>query len=139
MGKWLNAGLVASLFGAELLLGGPILAQTISPTPSIALKNGESLEIEQVYMIGALCRSVLVGTPEVEILEGPPGVSVAIKEAMITPRSYGCAKPVAGGKLVVSAKDVDEPSFTTITLRFKYKTREGDQMRSKVYKISLFP
>jgi hypothetical protein len=58
---------------------------------------------------------------------------------MITPRSYGCAKPVAGGKVVISARDIDEPSYSTMTVRIKYKTREGERVRSQVYKISLFP
>jgi hypothetical protein len=58
---------------------------------------------------------------------------------MVTPRSYGCAKPVAGGKVLVSAKDVDEPSYSTMTLRIKYNTRIGPRESSQVYKISLFP
>jgi hypothetical protein len=77
--------------------------------------------------------------PEVEVLDGPPGVTVAVREAMVTPRAFGCAKPVNGGKVIISAKDIDEPSYSTMTVRYKYKTREGERLFSKVYNVSLFP
>jgi hypothetical protein len=140
MSKLLNDRFAALLVGAAcsaVSVAAP--AQTITGTPSIALKNGESVELTDAYYISTLCRSLLTGTPEVEVLDGPPGVSVTIKEAMITPRTYGCAKPVAGGKVVISARDIDEPSYSTMTVRIKYKTREGERVRSQVYKISLFP
>jgi hypothetical protein len=135
----LNASLVATLLGIGCLTLSAANAQTITPTPSIALKNGETFELPNAYYISTSCKSLLVATPEVEILDGPPGVSVSIKEAMVTPRGYNCAKPVTGGKVIISAKDVDEPSFSTMTLRYKFKTRDGERFLSQVYKISLFP
>ncbi len=114
-------------------------AQTISGTPGIALKNGESFELGDAYWISSTCNSMLVSTPEVEILDGPPGVTVTVKEAMVTPRYYNCAKPVKGGKVIIAANDIDHPSYTTFTIRFKFKGREGDRLRSRVYKLSLFP
>ena len=82
---------------------------------------------------------MLVGTPEVEVLDGPPGVTVTIKEAMVTPRYLNCATPIKGGKVIISAKDIDEPSYTTLTIRYKLKTKEGERRVSQVYNISLFP
>jgi hypothetical protein len=58
---------------------------------------------------------------------------------MVTPRYWNCAKPVRGGKVVVAANDIDHPSYTTFTIRFKFKGRDGDRLRSRVYKLSLFP
>ena len=51
----------------------------------IALKSGESAELAQVYYIGANCKSLLRGTPAVEILDGPPGVTASIKEESVVP------------------------------------------------------
>jgi hypothetical protein len=135
----LNAGLLAAVLSVGCLMLHASEAQTITTTPSIALKNGETFELPNAYYISTTCKSLLIATPEVEILDGPPGVSVAVKEAMVTPRAYNCAKPVTGGKVIISAKDVDEPSFTTMTLRYRFKTRDGDRFWSQVYKISLFP
>ena len=131
--------LMSSLCLACVLGGAPAQAQTISGTLAIALKSGESFELGDAYWISSTCNSMLVGTPEVEILDGPPGVTVTVKEAMVTPRYWNCAKPVRGGKVIVAANDIDHPSYTTFTIRFKFKGRDGDRLRSRVYKLSLFP
>jgi hypothetical protein len=46
---------------------------------SIALKSGESIEIGSVWWV-AHCRSIMVNLPEVEILEGPPGLTLSLKK-----------------------------------------------------------
>src|SRR5688572_33506668 len=86
-----------------LLLGiGGAGAKPIQPTATnIALKNGESTELGDVWMISRDCRSLMTATPEVEVLEGPPGVSVVIKPAKVVPRSVSCANAIAGGKMIV--------------------------------------
>jgi len=86
-------------------------------------------------------RSILKGGPEVEILDGPPGVTASVKEAMVIPRTINgnCANPVQGGILVIAAKDIEDASDTRITIRVTYRTRDGDQKRSFVYNLSLFP
>jgi hypothetical protein len=131
--------LISSFCLVGVSASAPAQAQTISGTPGIALKNGESFELADAYWISSTCNSMLVGTPEVEILDGPPGVTVTVKEAMVTPRYYNCAKPVRGGKVIIAANDIDHPSYTTFTIRYKFKGRDGDRLRSRVYKLSLFP
>jgi len=104
----------------------------------IALKSGESAELGLVYWI-TNCASIMVGNPEVEILEGPPELTLSFKPGMVLPRAAKCAKPVRGGTLVVTAKDIDEPKQATLTYRVKYKTKDGDRQRGGVYNVSLFP
>src|SRR5712672_2076971 len=79
-------------------------AQTITGSASIALKSGESQEVGNLSWV-INCRSLLRSTPEVEVVDGPPGVSVTVKAAMITPRAQRCAKEVLGGKLVITAEN----------------------------------
>jgi hypothetical protein len=104
----------------------------------IALKSGESAELQIVYWIRR-CASILVGNPEVEILEGPAELTLAIKPGMVLPRAQACAKPVQGGTLIVTAKDIDERKQATLTYRIKYKTKEGDRQQGGVYNVTLFP
>jgi hypothetical protein len=136
-----SAVLVISLASSILFLGGfAAQAQTIQFTVrDIALKSGESTEIGDVYYINANCKSVLKGTPEVEILDGPPDVTAAINPAKVVPRGYSCANPVAGGKLVITAKDIQEQSYTRMVLRIHYKTLNGDRQQSKNFNVALFP
>jgi hypothetical protein len=130
---------VSSLAVLGCFTGAAAHAQTISGTRTIALKNGESSELSDLWLIGANCNSMMTGTPEAEILDGPPGVTIAVKESMVTPRSYLCVKPIMGGKLMITAKDIEEPSFTTLVVRIKYHTRNGERQSSQVYKLSLIP
>jgi hypothetical protein len=39
----------------------------------------------------------------------------------------------------VTAKDVEDASFTRLTVRITYKTRDGDRQQTLVYNLSLFP
>ena len=128
-GIWRLAFLVLAVSAA----GGSANAQQ-----RIALKSGESVDLGPVYWV-AQCRSIMVGLPSVEILEGPPDISLAIKEGNVLPRQQHCAQPVAGGTLVISAKDVTEPLQTKLTYRLKYKTTDGERVRGGIYNLSLYP
>jgi hypothetical protein len=119
--------------------GAGVLAQTIIGSPSVALKSGETTELTELYWVSSNCKSQLRGTPAVEVLDGPPGITVTVKDAMVVPRYQGCAKPVAGGKVMIAAKDIEDASYTRLTIRVTYKTRDGDRQRSAVYNLSLFP
>ena len=102
------------------------------------LKSGESVELHTVYWV-VNCRSVLVGTPELEVIEGPEQVTLAIKEGKVIPHRQNCANPVAGGTLVATAKDITEPMEAKLTYRVKYKTKDGDRQLGHVYSVSLYP
>jgi hypothetical protein len=105
---------------------------------TIALKSGESIELGNVYWVSH-CRSLLKSTPEVEVLEGPPQVTVSVKEAMVLPRAQSCAKKVPGGIIVITAKDIDDPSYTHLSVRVNYKTKDGDRKFGHVYNLHLVP
>jgi hypothetical protein len=113
-------------------------AQTIRGAHSIALKSGESVEVGDVFYV-INCKSILKGTPEVEILDGPPGVIATVKEKMVLPRIGHCANRVPGGTLVLTAKEIEDPSYTPITLRFIYRTKDGERKASQVFNLSLIP
>lgn len=104
----------------------------------LAVKNGETVELGTAYYISN-CKSIALGKPEVDVLDGPKEVALSIKEGMVVPRKYNCAKPVAGGTVLLTARDVAEPLDSTLTYRVKYKTKDGDRQVSHVYKLSLFP
>lgn len=108
--------------------------------PDIALKSGESAELSNVWFVTRNdCKSVLKSTPEVQILDGPPGVTATVNAAEVMPRGLGCTRPVSGGKLVITANDIQEYSHTEVTLRINYKTLDGDRQRGETFNITLFP
>ena len=121
-------------------MGGVAGAQTIHlSVEEIALRNGESVEFGNVYLIGADCKSLLVSEPEVEIMDGPPGVAVAIKRAMVAPYEHSCEGSVLGGKMQITAQGIVAYSYTRMILRITYKTPSGDLQRSQHINVTLFP
>jgi hypothetical protein len=115
-------------------------AQTINiSVEEIALRNGESVEFGDIYLIGADCSSLLTSEPEVEVMDGPPGVAVAIKPAMVVPYGPDCEKSVLGGKMLITARDIDVYSYTRMVLRITYKTPDGNLQRSQHINVALFP
>jgi hypothetical protein len=102
------------------------------------VKSGESVDLGSVYYVGN-CRSIMIGLPDVEVLEGPTNIALSIREEPVLPRRQGCAAKVAGGTLVLTAKDVTEPTETKLVYRLKYKTKDGDRQGSNTLIVSLFP
>jgi hypothetical protein len=133
MRRTLHATFTVLGVGLSDLWTGAVLAQE-----SIALKSGESTEIGSVWWVEH-CRSIMVGLPEVEILEGPPGLTLSLKEAMVIPRRLNCTNEVPGAILVATVKDVTEPVQGRLIYRIKYKTKDGDRQRANTYNVSLFP
>jgi hypothetical protein len=126
--------LVSFCLGSALLFG----ATGVQARTRIALKSGESAELQLVYLV-VNCASIVVGTPEVEILEGPEELTLEIKKGNVIPRAQNCAKPVPGGTLVVTAKEVTERKDAKLTYRVKYKSKQGDRQVGGVYRVSLLP
>jgi hypothetical protein len=107
-------------------------------TQSYALKSNESVEVMDLYWV-TNCRSLLTSPPEVTILDGPPGVTTSVTEAMVLPRFQQCSKPVKGAKLKLSADKIEDQSYSMMTLRIKYKTKDGERDKSMTFSLALFP
>jgi hypothetical protein len=123
-----------------LTLGSGAQAQTIQFTVrDISLKSGESTELGNVYFISSNCKSMLKATPSVEILDGPPGVTAIVSAAKVVPHFYGCSNPIAGGKLVLSASQIEDFSYTRMVLRINYQTVDGARQRTENINLTLVP
>jgi hypothetical protein len=105
---------------------------------TIALKSGESEEVSDLYYV-TNCMSLLNSAPQVEVVDGPPGVTASIKEDMVLPRQQKCAAKVKGAKLLVSAAKVEDPSFSQLAVRVTYDTREGIRKQTFYINLSLIP
>jgi hypothetical protein len=141
MRKFREAGIIVGLFCFVCVLANAdAKAQTIYfNVHNLALKSGESAELGDVYYISGDCKSLLKATPEVEILDGPPGVTAAIKEDRIVPRGFGCTKPVPGGKLIITASEIEEYGRARMVLWIKMKTSVGDRQHSRDVNLTLIP
>lgn len=130
--------IVAAFLLAGAGLGSHGAANAQDALRRIAVKNGESIDLGTVYYVSN-CKSIMVGLPDIEVLEGPSGVTLSIREEQVLPRRQGCAAKVAGGTLVLTAKDVTEPAEAKLTYRLNYKTKDGPRQSSSALMVSLFP
>jgi hypothetical protein len=130
-----------AMIGLGSILANQAHAQTLlRNTASYALKSGESVEVSELYWINTgNCQSLLTATPEVTVIDGPPGVTASISEGMVTPRAQQCAKPIKGAKLKLSADKIEDQSISQMTLRIKYKTKDGERQQSLTFNLTLFP
>jgi hypothetical protein len=121
---------------AVLCLGQQAAGQT--PQRSIALKNGESIDLMPVFG-EKNCRSILTETPKVEVLEGPPEIKVTVREEMVAPRRAACKDKIKGGVVVATANDVKARTEGKLTFRVKYKGKDGDRQTAHTFNVTLFP
>jgi hypothetical protein len=124
--------------GALGIAGAQAQNMTIAGSHSFSLKSGENQEVGDIYYV-TNCISLLKSTPQVEIVQGPPGVSAEIKEAMVLPREQRCPAPIKGAKLFIAAKDIEDPSYSPLILRISYDTRGGPRKYSQIYNLYLVP
>jgi hypothetical protein len=134
----LTSSAFAILYFAIAVFVGAAGARAQQNPQHIALKSGESVELRD-YSFIANCRSIMVGTPALDVLEGPEELSLALREGMVIRRDRGCSTAVPGGKVVATAKDVKEPKEARLTIRLNYKTKDGERQSSSEYIVSLFP
>jgi hypothetical protein len=142
MSKCVGVSGAIGLLVSAMVSGNASAQQGAQPTApqvrTIALKSGESTELTSVYTV-VNCKSISIAPPEVEVLEGPPELSLTIRPGMVIPRNQGCTNQVSGGTVIAATKDVQAKKSARLVYRVKYKTKDGDRQNAQVFSIELFP
>jgi hypothetical protein len=108
-------------------------------TQRIAAKSGETIELFNVFA-QVNCRSTLLATPEVEILEGPAELTLTVKEGMVPAPKFDCPNKLKGGTVMAVIGKIDHPIEGKLTFRVKYKTKvTNNSQQAFTYNYSLFP
>jgi hypothetical protein len=81
----------------------------------------------------------MIGEPQVEIMEGPPELTLTVRPGMVTPRAQGCINQIPGGTLVAEAQEIPEKKSARLIYRVKFKTKDGDRQAATTYFVELFP
>ena len=115
---------------------GPSGAQGVKALRHVALKSGESAELRNFYFVQH-CRSVMIGTPALDVLQGPEEVTVALKEGDKIPSK--CTNRVPGGTVIATAKEVKTTKEAKLTIRLKFNTKVGERQSVSSFLVSLFP
>jgi hypothetical protein len=138
LAKSLLAILSVGIAGALSNAGAQAQNMTLRGSNTVSLKNGKSEELGDFYY-QRNCVSLLNKAPQVEVVQGPPGVTAELKEAMVLAREFKCPSSIKGFKLFVSAKNIEDPSYSQLILRITYDTREGERKQSEIINLYLVP
>ena len=130
-----------SFFKSNALLTGAIFCFSVSQAVAqeVSLKSGESVDIGTVYWVAANCKSALKSFVGVDLLDGPKGIELSIREEPVAARRQNCPDKVPGGKVVLRAVNIPEKTEATIAYRVRYDTEDGDKQSSHKAKIALYP
>jgi hypothetical protein len=132
----MNTSFAIACLGLAVFAAISGAAQAQPASRRIALKSGESTELRNFYAVQH-CRSILIGTPVLDILEGPEELTVTFKEGAKLPTK--CTVPVPGGTVIATAKQIKTTKEAKLTIRLKFKTKIGERQTSNSYIVSLFP
>ena len=89
-------------------------------------ESGETLEIADLWY-AVHCQSRLKSAPTVEVLEGPPEITVSVKKAMVVPREQNCSKPIEGAKLYVAASEIADYGASDSTIELPSTPRTASE------------
>jgi hypothetical protein len=137
---------IAEWFASERQ-GAPAAAAPVTPSTEpirkttdaeISLKSGESVDLDSVYWVDG-CTSLLVTVVGVDLLEGPPGITLSVRREDVLPHRPGCTNKVNGGVVVASVKDVLAPAHGTLRYRVRYNTQGGARQSTHTAQIGLYP
>ena len=74
----------AAVVAASVLVGAGLgshgAANAQDTLPRISVKNGESVDLGTVYYVSN-CRSIMIGLPDIEMLEGPKSVTISLSRS----------------------------------------------------------
>ncbi len=126
------------IFSGTLLSIALSMGAASAYAEEISLKAGESVDLGAVYWIQN-CQSILKGFGSVDLLEGPPGIDLTIREENVTARRQNCPNKVPGGTVVLTAKEVQSKFSGVLKYRVRYKTEDGDRQSSHSKNIALYP
>jgi hypothetical protein len=103
-----------------------------------AVKNGETIELSAVYWISN-CKSRLKNFAGIDVLEGPPGVSLSLRLQKVVPSLQHCSRPVDGAMVVLNAKGITAAGTADVSYRVRYNTLDGPRQSNHTVVLKLFP
>lgn len=104
----------------------------------VSLKTGESVDLGSVYW-QRNCLSTLKRIAGVDVLDGPRGIELTVREESVMARKQNCPNKLPGGVVVLTAKEIPTKFSGTIKYRVRYETEDGDKQSSHSKEIALFP
>jgi hypothetical protein len=117
----------ASAIACAIALSAHAQQQQIPAPTLFSIMGGETLLLRQLGWTTADCVSLFVSLEGIDILEGPPEVTLKFEPGQIsnltTPAGKVCPKPSPGGNIMITAsKEITEQKEASLTVRLRVKS-----------------
>jgi hypothetical protein len=118
--------------------------QQIAAPTLFSIRGGETLLLRAMGWITAECVSTFVSLEGIDVLDGPPEVSLKFEPGQVnltTTAGKICPKPLPGGNIMITAsKDITDQKEVNLTLRVRVKTKQTSGATATMrYHLLLFP
>ena len=127
---------------ALFALAGVGRAQDSSTAVTLfSIKSGETLLLRSITTVTPNCEPLFVSFDSIDVIEGPPELSVKGEpdKVMTQSASHICPNAVPGVKVMVTAKGVDERKEAMLVFRVSYQTRSGPWQQTARFRMLMFP
>ena len=106
-----------------------------------SIKNGETLLLRNQTSVTSNCQPLFETIQGIDILEGPPELSLKAEPAMMhtSTTSGECPHQVPGVKVMVTASRVTEQKEATLIYRVRYQTKNGPWQNTGRFHMLMFP
>jgi hypothetical protein len=139
--KALSSWAIAAVTALYFFAAAAKAQDSIAPLQLFSLKSGETLPIRVIFYVTPACESLFLAFEGIDILEGPPELSLRFEPgkiyAVTTARS--CPTLVDGGTLMATAKPITERIDTPLTFRVRIATQQGPVPFTMRYRVLIFP
>jgi hypothetical protein len=115
-------------------VGTPLFAQD----GTLKAKSGAVIDLRPVFR-QVNCRGMLLATPEVEILQGPPELTLSVRDEMVEVPAANCPRKIKGAMVVATIGQVSQPIEGRLIFRVKYKGKYRNTQTGHAYDFSLSP
>jgi hypothetical protein len=113
-----------------------IAVAQVPSTTTYAAKAGETIDLGPIYWVNAqTCQSLAIAKSDVEMLEGPPGLTFNVKDEMVVPTAQNCKNKVKGGRVMMTIPADIEASSAHVVVRIIHHDRNGEQKRGFAFNI----
>jgi len=115
-----------------------IATAAIAQTPTTyAVRPGEAINLGAISWVNSTtCQSLAVSKPDVEILSGPPGLAVEVREMMVVPNNVGnCRNEVRGAQVWLTVPPDIEGTSAHVVTRVTHHDRNGPQQRGFAFNL----
>jgi hypothetical protein len=133
------------LFSAALLVlvaSTTVQAQAPEAVPLFSIRSDETLPLKPVTWINtATCAPMLVSIEGVDVMEGPPGITLQIRPQKVPLSSASCAPGAEqdGGMVMVTAGKVTSRTEGLLTYRIRMTSPSGPVQTTYRARVILFP